>query len=284
MVGYRADLRKLVHHNACFCAIARVACRRVLAQQRHDRIAQTLRREGVVAVGTLAERLGVSQATVRRDLVELERRGRLTRVHGGAVASADADEPFADVAEVRAGAKDAIAEVAAGLVEDGDTVVLDIGTTAHRLARQFAGRRITVITNSLAVYEELRDDHAVELVLLGGVLRRSYRSVVGFLTEDALRQLHADRAFLGTSGVRADGQVLDTTAIEVPAKRAMIAASDQVVLLADESKFPGRGMARVCGPEDLDVLVTDARADAPTPSVLREAGVEVRQATSGRTT
>jgi DeoR/GlpR family transcriptional regulator of sugar metabolism len=250
----------------------------MLAWQRQERISQTLRLEGLVDVGTLVERLGVSAATVRRDLLELERRGRLTRVHGGAVATGDNDEPFVDVAAVRVQEKDAIAECAAAMVEDGDTVLLDIGTTAHRLARRLLGRPITVITNSLVVYEELRDDHAVELVLLGGILRRSYRSLVGFLTEDALRQLHADRAFLGASGIRPDGQVLDTTAVEVPTKRAMIAASDQVVLLADASKFPGRGMARVCGPQDLDVVVTDAPADSPTPSVLREAGVDVRQA------
>lgn len=249
----------------------------MLAQQRHERISRTLRLEGLVAVGPLADRLGVSQATVRRDLVELERQGRLTRVHGGAMAVGDNDEPFADVAAVRVREKDAIAEQAAALVGDGDTVLLDIGTTAHRLARRLLGRPITVITNSLAVFDELRDDHAIQLVVLGGIVRRSYRSLIGFLTEDALRQLHADTAFLGTSGVRADGQVLDTTAVEVPAKRAMIAASGRVVLLADASKFPGRGMARVCGPQELDVVVTDAPEDTPALSVLRDAGVEIRQ-------
>ena len=173
--------------------------------------------------------------------------------------------------------KDAIAERAAALVEDGDTVLLDIGTTAHRLARRLRGRPVTVITNSLAVYEELRDDHSTQLVVLGGMVRRSYRSLVGFLTEDALRQVHAETAFLGASGVRADGHVLDTTAVEVPAKRGMIAAAERVVLIADASKFPGRGMARVCGPEELDIVVTDAPAKSPALSVLREAGVDVRQ-------
>jgi DeoR/GlpR family transcriptional regulator of sugar metabolism len=254
------------------CSLARV-----LAEARHARISQTLRLEGPVAVGELAERLGVSQATVRRDLVELERQGRLNRVHGGAVAAGDNDEPFADVATVRVREKDAIAERAAALVQDGDTVLLDIGTTAHRLARRLFGRPITVITNSLAVCDELCDDHTVQLVVLGGVVRRSYRSLVGFITEDAVRQFHADRVFLGTSGVRPDGQVLDTTAVEVPVKRAMIAAADQVVLLADASKFPGRGMTRVCGPEELDIVVTDAPADSPTCSALREAGVEMLQ-------
>ena len=143
------------------------------------------------------------------------------------------------------------------------------------MARQLHGRSLTVITSNLAVYEELQDDRDVQLLLLGGVVRRDYRSLVGFLTEDNLRQVHADRLFLGTSGVRPDGQVLDTTAVEVPVKRAMIAASAQVVLVADAGKFPGTGMARVCGPEELDVVVTNAPGDEKTCSRLREAGVEV---------
>jgi DeoR/GlpR family transcriptional regulator of sugar metabolism len=249
----------------------------VLAQERHERISQALRTDGPAAVSALAERLGVSQATVRRDLVELERQGRLTRVYGGAVPAAGEDEPFGDVAAVRLEQKDAIAQRAAALIDDGDTVLLDIGTTAHRLACRLHGRRLTVITSSLAVFDELRDDAAIQLVLLGGILRRSYRSLVGFLTEDALAQLHADRLFLGTSGVRADGQVLDTTAVEVPVKRAMIGAADQVVLLADAAKFPGRGVARVCGADEVDVVVTEAATDAPTLAALREADVQILQ-------
>lgn len=179
------------------------------------------------------------------------------------------------MAAVRVEAKDALAAWCAELVKDGETLLLDIGTTAHRVARHLHGRSLTVITSNLAVYEELQDDKGIQLILLGGVVRRDYRSLVGFLTEDNLRQIHADRLFLGTSGVRPDGQVLDTTAVEVPVKRAMIAASAQVVLVADAGKFPGTGMARVCGPEELDVVVTNSEADAKTCARLREAGVEV---------
>jgi DeoR/GlpR family transcriptional regulator of sugar metabolism len=249
----------------------------VLPQQRHELILRTLRAEGPAAVRVLANQLGVSQATVRRDLVQLDQQGRLTRVYGGAVSATDNDEPFAEVATVRVQEKDLIAECAASMVKDGETVLLDIGTTAHRLAHQLHGRSITVITSNLAVYEELQDDHDIQLVLLGGIVRRSYRSLVGFLTEDALRQLHADRLFLGTSGVRPNGQIMDTTVVEVPVKRAMIAAADHVVLLADASKFPGTGMARVCDPGALDVVVTNAPTHEPTHSALRDAGVEVRQ-------
>jgi DeoR/GlpR family transcriptional regulator of sugar metabolism len=246
-----------------------------MRDQRHDLILRVLHSDGPVTVGALADRLGASAATIRRDLVRLDEEGLLKRVYGGAVPVAGEDDPFAHVAEVRVKEKDAIAAWCAGLVKDGETVLLDIGTTAHRVARRLRGRSLTVITSSLAVYEELQDEREIQLVLLGGVVRRAYRSLVGFLTEDNLRQVRADRLFLGTSGVRPNGEVMDTTVAEVPVKRAMIAASGQVVLVADGGKFPGIGMARVCGPGDLDLVVTNAPADQTTRDVLREADVEV---------
>ena len=247
----------------------------MLPGRRHELILRAVRSAGSATISGLADSLGVSIATVRRDLVLLDEEGLLKRVYGGAAPVADRDEPFDDVAAVRADEKDAIARRCAELVKDGETVLLDIGTTAHRVARQLRGRTLTVITSSLAVVDELQGEESVQLVLLGGVLRRDYRSLVGFLTEDNLRQVHADRLFLGTSGVRPDGQVMDTTVVEVPVKRAMIAASDQVVLVADVGKFPGTGMSRVCGPQELDTVVTNADADDRTKTALREAGVTV---------
>ena len=250
----------------------------MLPERRHELILRTLRSEGPISIGLLADRLNTSLATIRRDLVQLADEGLLRRVHGGAAPTVDRDDPFTDVAEVRVEEKDAIAHKCADLVKDGETVLLDIGTTAHRVARQLRGRLITVITSSLAVFEELHDEPTIQLMLLGGVVRRDYRSLVGFLTEDNLRQIHADRLFLGTSGIRPNGEVMDTTVIEVPVKRAMIGASDQVVLVADVGKFPGTGMARVCGPKELDVVVTNSSADEKTCIALREAGVEVVEA------
>jgi DeoR/GlpR family transcriptional regulator of sugar metabolism len=247
----------------------------MLQARRHELILLTLRTEGSATIGGLAESLGVSLATIRRDLVQLDEEGLLKRVYGGAASIEDHDEPFAEVAHVRVGEKDAIAQRCAELVRDGETVLLDIGTTAHRVARQLHGRTLTVITSSLAVVDELEDEETIQLVLLGGVLRRDYRSLVGFLTEDNLRQVHADWLFLGTSGVRPDGQVMDTTVVEVPVKRAMIAASDHVVLVADVGKFPGTGMSRVCGPQEIDTVVTNAAADDKTKTAFREAGVTV---------
>jgi len=250
----------------------------MLAERRHGLILDALRAEGPATVSGLAEKLGASEATIRRDLIQLDDEGLLKRVYGGAVPIDHRDDPFVDVAQVHVAEKDAIAQRCAELVSDGETVLLDIGTTAHRVARQLRGRSLTVVTSNLAVYEELADEASIDLVLLGGMLRREYRSLVGFLTEDNLRQVHADRLFLGTSGIRPGGQVMDTTVVEVPVKRAMIAASDQVILVADAEKFPGTGVARVCGPEDLDVVVTNTGADVATTAAFREAGVEVIEA------
>lgn len=236
---------------------------------------QILRAEGPVAVGALADRLEVSQATIRRDLNRLERLDLLTRVRGGAAASTSLEPSFAEVATGDHHARDAVAQRAAELVHDGDVLLLDIGTTVHQLSTHLHGRPVTVMTSNLAVYEELVPDPEIELILLGGVVRRNYKSLVGFLTEDCVRQVRAGRLFMGTSGVRSDGTVVDTTAVEIPGRRAMIASADQVVLVADESKFPGSGYATVCGPEALDVVVTTDRADPGTLDALRDAGVEV---------
>lgn len=247
----------------------------VRSVQRRRLILQTVRSGDGAQVADLAAELGVSPMTVRRDLAQLVSEGRLTRVHGGAVVTED-ERPFADVEVERRDAKRRIGRAAAGLVRDGQTVMIDIGTTTLALACHLHGRALTVITSSLAVMQELLPDPEIELVLLGGTVQRNYRSLVGVLAEDALRQVSADMAFLGTSGIRpADFAVMDTTMAEVPIKRGMIAASRRRVLLADAEKFSMTGTLRVCPMTDLDVLVTDANAELPG---LASLGVEVVRA------
>lgn len=247
--------------------------RPVLPAQRRQQILRAVR-AGRTQVAELAEAFGVSDMTVRRDLHELERDGKLTRVHGGAV-SAAAEPPFAEIAVERLEQKDRIGAAAAALVEDGQTIMLDIGTTTLQLARHLRGRELTVITSNLAAYEELLPEPAVELVLLGGIVRRNYRSLIGVLAEDALRSLRADVAFLGASGVEEDLGVMDTTMAEVPIKRAMIAAAGRAVLLVDSTKFGMRGMMRICGAEALDIVVTDADVPEDARAALDGVGVEV---------
>jgi DeoR/GlpR family transcriptional regulator of sugar metabolism len=251
---------------------------RVLPASRHGEILRLVRSSGVVSVEALAENLGVSPSTIRRDLQSLDADGALRRVRGGAGCVPDDEVPFAQVATVAADDKERVARAAAELVVDGEVVLIDIGTTTARLARALRGRRITVITSSLAVVDELRDDPCVELLVLGGILRRNYHSLVGMLTEQALREVRAHRLFLGTSGIDRDGRVHDSTLVEVPVKRAMIEVAGQTVVVADRGKFPGTGLLTVCGPEQVDVIVTNTGADADTLAACAAAGTEIRLA------
>jgi DeoR/GlpR family transcriptional regulator of sugar metabolism len=245
--------------------------RHKLPAHRREEILRAVR-SGSAHVGELAQSFGVSEMTVRRDLRELARSGRLERVRGGAVV---AEPPFEQTVVERYDAKDRIGAAAAALVRDGETVMIDIGTTTLQAAHHLRGSRITVVTTSLAVYEELVADPGIELLLPGGVVRRNYRSLVGVLAEDSLRQLKADVLFLGTSAVDERLAVWDSTMVEVPIKRAMIAAAGRVVLLADAAKFSMEGSVRVCEAGAIDQIVTDDALPAGARSAIDEAGIEV---------
>ena len=183
----------------------------MLPAQRRQEILHAVR-AGTAQVGDLASVFGVSEMTVRRDLDSLESEGKLTRVHGGAV-SVTAEPSFAEIVVERLDQKNRIGALAADMVEDGQTIILDIGTTALQVARHLRGREVTVITTNLAAYEELLPETTIELILLGGIVRRNYRSLVGVLAEDALRQLRADLCFIGASGIESDLSVVDTTMV-----------------------------------------------------------------------
>jgi len=251
----------------------------VLAEQRRQEVLSTVRAGQTVETATLAKRFGVSEMTIRRDLDELADRGLLRRVRGGAVQARPLryEPPFDESRIERVEQKARVGVAAAELVGPGATVIIDIGTTALQLARHIHGRPgLTVVTNNLAVYEELVTDEAIDILLLGGLVRRNYRSLVGFLTADSLQGIQADLAFIGISGIGHDLSLLDTTAEEIPAKRAMLRAAKRVVLLADGAKFWGGGLGRVAGIDDLDVLITTSDAPQDRLAAVREHDVEVR--------
>ena len=247
----------------------------MLSSTRQDEILKRLRSNGEVLVQTLAAEFRVSTSTIRRDLDVLSADGLLRRVRGGGSSVEPDAVPFTEVSTRSSDEKAAIAVRAARLVPDGSVIVIDIGTTTARLAHQLRGRRLTVITSSLAVVDELRDEDSIELIVLGGVLRNSYLSLVGMLTEQALAQLRANLCFLSASGIRATGEVMDSTGIEVPVKRAMVAAAEHTILLADRTKFPGTGLLSVCGPDQIATLVTNHGADQRTLDIFQAATTEV---------
>jgi DeoR/GlpR family transcriptional regulator of sugar metabolism len=234
----------------------------MLTDVRQRRIEELVLQQGSASVPELAKTLQVSEATVRRDLYFLADSGAVERIRGGACRPRGV-RPEADSAafEVVAGQehaeKRAIARVAAGLVRNRDVVALDVGTTAVAMCPYLRDRDITVVTSSLAVVRQLADARAVDLVVVGGLLRPNYQSMVGVLTEMCLRQLRVDLAFLGAAGIRPDGAVLDSTPSEVPVKRATLDIATRCWLLADHNKFPGSGFLEIAPISAFTGLITD---------------------------
>ena len=234
----------------------------MLTDVRQRRAVELVYQQGSASVPELAKMLEVSEATVRRDLDQLAGSGLVDRVRGGACrprtvrAEADASA-FHVVAAQEPTEKQAIARAAARLVRDGDVVALDIGTTVHAMCRYLRTRDITVVTASLAVVRSLADAPNVDLVVMGGVLRPNYESMVGVLTESCLRQVRVDIAFLGAAGVRPDGAVVDSTPSEVPVKRAMMEIATRRWLLVDHAKFPGLGFLEVDNVDSFTGVITD---------------------------
>jgi DeoR family transcriptional regulator, fructose operon transcriptional repressor len=247
----------------------------MLSEERHEGIVAVVRRHGSATVGRLSADFAVSEATIRRDLELLSESGAVRRVRGGACDVRGSIRPeadvraFWDVAATAPSAKRRIAERAVARIEDGDVIALDIGTTVAAMCPLLVTRSLTVVTASLAVVKALADAPGIDIVVLGGLLRPNYQSLVGTLTEAALRQVRVDVAFLGTSGVRPDGTVLDSTPSEIPVKRGLLDVSTSAYLLADQEKFPGSGFLEVAPLERFTGLITD-RSPHPDELTLPE--------------
>ncbi len=214
------------------------------------------RRAGIVDI---ASELRVSEATVRRDVAELEEQGVVTRSWGAVELARAADDPFHEtLARERAG-KERIACAAAKLVQPGQTVILDIGTTVHYLVLALQEMPLTILTPSLAAFEVFRNQPNISVVLLGGRWSEPYQCFEGDPVVDALARQQADIAFLGCSGVGDTGRIRDTSYTQAAMKRAMRAAASRTYLLADATKLPGQGNSAPFDLADMDGLITDIR-------------------------
>ena len=230
-----------------------------LAALRLEKLRRILKERRIVRVEELAADLGVSPVTVRRDLLHLENRGELRRVHGGAVAAETRmEEPlFDDKTAIAAAEKKRIAEAALRLIRPKESIFLDGGSTVLALAALLHDRAdLTVVTNSLRVAVELAGGGPA-LILIGGELRRLSQTFVGPLTRFTLDQIHVDRAFMGTIGLTAAAGLPTTDPREAYTKRLIMEHAQEVVLLADRSKIGKVSFARFGGVERIHTLITD---------------------------
>lgn len=252
------------------------------ARIRRDRMLALLREQDFVRVAELAERFDVSEVTVRGDLDALQARGQLRRVRGGAVprAAAPAERRFEEAEVAAAGQKRAIALAAAAMVSDGDTIVLDVGTTTTAVAQALAERTelsdVTVFTSSLTIALALESaDPRLTVVVTGGTLRSKQHSLVEPLAGLVLGSINAGTAFIGCNGVDIERGVTNVNLPETEIKRMILRASQQRVVCADSSKLGQVALAHVCDLDDVDLLITDDRADPDLIAALRETGLEV---------
>jgi DeoR/GlpR family transcriptional regulator of sugar metabolism len=247
-------------------------------QHRQQRILEELERDGEVQVGLLAEVLDCSEMTIRRDLESLERSGGLRRVHGGAVGvylSAE-ETPYGIRALQSTDAKTAIGAAAAGLLADGETVILDGGTTAMEVALAIRRRRMTVMPLSLRPVFELHDCPNIRLLVPGGEVRPGELSAIGSLTESSLSGLRFDTYLMSACGIDVKAGVTSHLLAETAVKRAALKASQRVVVIADSSKLDRVAFGHVCDLDEIDVLLTDEAADGNIVGELIQAGVDVR--------
>lgn len=256
----------------------------MLIAQRHAQILESLS-DGGRTVSDLAENFGVSESTIRRDLSILEKEGLLKRRYGGAMLITGSRITMTDSGAVEDSLLDSdtrsdlelrkrMAKSAAGLVEDGNVVILDVGSTTPLLARELLGRHVVIVTSNLAVLDVVREDSGIDLVMVGGALRRNNQSLVGPLAEEASKKISADIMFLSCTGVRSDS-VVDDMEVEAPIKKAWIAASQKIVLLASEKKYPGTGGMLLCHLDQVDTIVTTDGTPEEIIKHRRESGRKV---------
>jgi len=228
------------------------------SQERQNEILLLLKESGTVSIGEIAERFAVSEMTVRRVLYKLADAGLVIRTPGGAMVapSGSMERTFLERSANMSGAKDALGRAAAGLVHDGETVVLDSGTTTRCIARYLAARRnLVVITTSLAVLEELAGSAGVQVRLTGGAYRRSSHDLSGNAVIESLGDINADKVFFGAATLSFRKGVMNYDA-DMP--RAFLYAGKQRILAMDSSKLGLEAVYRLCPVESCDLVITDS--------------------------
>lgn len=249
-----------------------------MKDQRKDKIMQLLTENRIMKAGELAQIFQVSMETIRRDLNELEKKKLVRRVHGGAVLyteySAEPDYAYRTVANYEE--KLLIGKKAAELVNDGDTIIIDLGTTALEFAKFLKGKKnITVFTNSLQIAYELMSDEEITVLLLGGKVRHGEGTTSGYWPEEMIDHFFADKLFLGVGAFMPEYGIMDYNIEETNLRRHCLKQTQTVIAMADYSKFGIKALNMVCRTERLDYMITDEKTDKKTLKEIKDRGVQV---------
>lgn len=250
----------------------------LFAEERQQAIQEQLRKRGKVTVEELTRAFRVSPPTIRADLARLEEQGVLRRTHGGAIGVENTlyEPPYTERAVLRLTEKQAIGHAAVALVREGETLLLDAGTTCQEIARRLRDfRRLTVVTNSLTTAQTLSENEGIEVILIGGSVQPHRHATLGALASRFLDPIQCDRAFVAMSGVHPEAgfTVIDFDAAQV--KQKMLSHAREAVVVADSSKIGQIAFACVAPLSEADLLITDSSVTPDDLAALEEAGLRV---------
>lgn len=254
----------------------------MLDAERRQQIVAYIERQNGATVAELSEHFQISEATARRDLVVLSKRGLIERAHGGAIPRRQRhnqglpEPPVLERASLQTDEKRRIGEAAAALVEDGDAIIIGGGTTTAEMIPHLAKRQgLTVITNALHVATLLAAHPHIGVIVLGGMLRHAELALFGAFVEEALENLRADKLFIGFAAIHVDYGFSSDDLPDVQASRSLMRAAREVIVLADHTKFGKIATIRVTPTRGVHRLVTDTAAPAADVAALRDQGVTV---------
>lgn len=233
---------------------------RLLAQERYSVILELLEMNNVVKVPELCKRFNVSIETVRRDLEFLEQEGKLKRVYGGAVLNNKTSvEPSYTIRTTRNQKEKAmIGKRTAELISNGETLMIDLGTTTLEVARHLKSKKnLTIITNCITIAQELVDVPTFRVILPGGILRPNELALSGFISEQFMNEFNVDKTIIGVGGITIDNGISDYHLEETRVRKTMIDKGKQIIAVADHSKFGIKALVNVCSLDKIDVIVTN---------------------------
>jgi DeoR/GlpR family transcriptional regulator of sugar metabolism len=253
-------------------------------ESRHTAIIDLLKRQGKAKVEQLAERLSVSEVTIRKDLTKLEEQGLLERTHGSAIISPRSrfNIAFLERLRLQAPSKALIARTAASFIQEGDSIILDAGTTTLSLAQVLTEKRyhsLFVITSSVPAALELSKGN-YDILLIGGQVRHHSLALIGPMAVENLEKYHVDRAFIGTSGISLTHGCSTPNALDAQIKEAMIGSAEEAYIVADSSKFGHDCLVSFADLVRIHLLITDSGIPAEYVKEFRRQGVRYQIARS----
>jgi DeoR/GlpR family transcriptional regulator of sugar metabolism len=255
----------------------------MLAEERRNRLLELIRMRHFASLPELAEQLEVSESTIRRDLEQLEEAGSARRIHGGVLYTGLTPKiPHFESSQRTREQKQAIAQRAVELIEDGETVLLDAGSTTYELARLLVGRSLHIVTNSLPVANLFASDTNSDLVLIGGNICPRTGVCQGPYAQELLSKLRVRKTILSVAAINAEG-FFNNNLLLVETERAMMRAADEVILVVDSSKFGHQSLTHLCPLADVDYVVTDAGISPEWQEQIEAAGVKLLVAAASST-